>query len=118
MDGSGQPGQLADVGIRDGVIAWVSGDSSGVALDTIDATDLVVTPGFIDVHSHTPPALRDRANRWNEGVVRQGVTTVVGGPDGGFGPWHIQTLVDSSASFGFGTNVAVYVGHNAISTLR
>src|SRR6185503_999896 len=51
VDGSGLPGYRADVGIRDGKIAEI-GRLSGSAVRTIDATDLVVSPGFIDHHTH------------------------------------------------------------------
>ena len=114
VDGTGLPARLANVGIRDGEIVWVGEKTTVSAADTIDATGLVVAPGFIDVHSHTPFALMDSTRRWNEGVIRQGVTTVVGGPDGGAGPWTVRPLIEAGTSHGFGTNVAFYVGHNAI----
>jgi N-acyl-D-aspartate/D-glutamate deacylase len=84
------------------------------APDTLDATGLVVAPGFIDVHSHTSPAIASPEGRLNEGVVRQGVTTVIGGPDGYFGPGVLRELVAAHDSLGVGTNVAYYVGHNGI----
>ena len=52
--------------------------------------------------------------RFNEGVVRQGVTTVFGGPDGGFAPARIGALAEAYRTQGVGTNVAFYVGHNGI----
>lgn len=114
VDGTGAPAYAGDIGIRNGRIVMV-GDLGGAGgRDTIDATGLVVAPGFVDVHSHTPPAVANTERRFNEGVIRQGVTTVVGGPDGGFGPWHIRQLADAYGRNGVGTNVAVYVGHNAI----
>ncbi len=91
------------------------GDLSGASADRmIDASGLVVAPGFIDVHSHTAPALADSAKRFNEGVLRQGVTTIVGGPDGAFSPGIIRLLIDTYEQQGIGTNVALYVGHNAV----
>jgi N-acyl-D-aspartate/D-glutamate deacylase len=51
VDGSGLPSYRADVGIRDGKVAEI-GRLSGGATRTIDATDLVVSPGFIDHHTH------------------------------------------------------------------
>lgn len=114
VDGTGAPANLADVGIRDGVIVWIGTEGSQTSAVTIDASDLVVSPGFVDVHSHTPPALLSAERRLNEGVIRQGVTTVVGGPDGRFGPWDIDRLIEAGTDHGFGTNVAFYVGHNGI----
>ncbi|MGI9628292.1 MAG: N-acyl-D-amino-acid deacylase family protein [Longimicrobiales bacterium] len=113
LDGSGSPGVVGDVAILGDVIVHV-GPEGPAASDTIDATGLTVSPGFIDVHSHTPPALTDGARRLNEGVIRQGVTTVIGGPDGRFAPSQIEELADVFDEHGVGTNVAFYVGHNGV----
>ncbi|NNF29353.1 MAG: amidohydrolase family protein, partial [Gemmatimonadetes bacterium] len=113
VDGSGQPGYVADVAITGDRVVHVGPDGPP-ARDTVEAAGLMVAPGFVDVHSHTPPALMEAERRLNEGVVRQGVTTVVGGPDGGFSPSHIRQLTEAFESQGIGTNVAFYVGHNAI----
>lgn len=51
VDGTGLPGYVADVGIRDGRIAKIGRITAG-AQRTIDADGLAVTPGFIDVHTH------------------------------------------------------------------
>ena len=114
IDGTGADGRVTDVGISGNRITWIGPTEGAVAGDTIDAAGLVVAPGFIDVHSHTPPALVTPERRFNEGVVRQGVTTVVGGPDGGFSPSDIRELTAQWEQNGIGTNIAFYVGHNAI----
>jgi N-acyl-D-aspartate/D-glutamate deacylase len=82
VDGTGKRGIKADVGIRGDRIAIVGAAKNVQAKTTIDATGLVVAPGFIDVHSHTENSIANPDRRWNEGVIRQGVTTIVGGPDG------------------------------------
>lgn len=51
VDGSGMPGFQADVAIRDGRIARI-GRVTDAAKRVIDADGAVVTPGFIDVHTH------------------------------------------------------------------
>lgn len=118
VDGSGdapRTGTVVIAGSRIVTVEGVAADGGGArAADTIDAAGLVVAPGFIDVHNHTPPAIADPVNRLNEGFIRQGVTTVFGGPDGQFAPTHIRQLSDLYAAQGIGTNVAFYVGHNGV----
>ncbi|MEX1271058.1 MAG: amidohydrolase family protein, partial [Acidimicrobiia bacterium] len=77
IDGSGSPGRPEDVGISDGRIVALTPDLGARADRVIDVTGLVVTPGFIDIHTHSDlTALRDPAC---ESKVRQGVTTDVTG---------------------------------------
>jgi len=79
VDGTGQPGFAADVGIAGGRITAV-GALRQQAGRVIDARGLVVAPGFIDVHSHDDMALI-RGPRLDFKVM-QGVTTVVVGSCG------------------------------------
>ena len=51
IDGSGRPGFSGDVAVKDGRIVAL-GEASGSAVRTIDAAGLVVTPGFVDIHTH------------------------------------------------------------------
>jgi N-acyl-D-amino-acid deacylase len=86
IDGSGAPGRRADVGIRDGRIAEL-GDLSGLeAARSVDCTGRVITPGFIDIHSHSDFLVPGAdAGALVEPFVRQGMTTIVGG-NCGFSP--------------------------------
>ncbi len=114
VDGTGDPAVEADVGIRNGQVVFVGDGEGEVARDTVDAEGMVVSPGFVDVHSHTAAAIAEADQRWNEGKVRQGVTTVMGGPDGGFATPFIRELIDVYEEQGVGTNVAFYVGHGGV----
>ena len=77
VDGTGNPWFLADVGIRDGRVAAVGRLAGADATRVIDATGLVVAPGFIDLHTHSDGALlRDGTA---QSKVRQGVTLDIAG---------------------------------------
>ncbi|MCH8025646.1 MAG: D-aminoacylase [Chloroflexi bacterium] len=76
IDGTGTPARAGDVAVTDGRIAAV-GDVQGEAARVIDAAGMVVTPGFIDVHSHDDVALLN--NPGLDFKAAQGVTTVVCG---------------------------------------
>lgn len=80
IDGSGKSEFLADVGITNGKIVEIGNLSSADAIVLIDGSGLKVTPGFIDIHSHTDTDLI--LNPKAESKIRQGVTTEVTGQDG------------------------------------
>jgi N-acyl-D-amino-acid deacylase len=86
IDGSGAPGCLGDVAIKDGLIAAV-GAVEGEAREEIDAKGAIVTPGFIDIHTHY-----DGQFMWDEVIepsFSNGVTTAIAGNCGvGFAPVH------------------------------
>jgi N-acyl-D-aspartate/D-glutamate deacylase len=83
-DGSGGPPIRADIGVKDGKIAEI-GPCAAAADGTIDAEGAIVTPGFIDLHTHY-----DGQISWDEEMkssVNFGVTTVLMGNCGvGFAP--------------------------------
>lgn len=84
VDGSGAPAFISDIAIDDGVITSVSG-KAGAARREIDATGLVVTPGWVDIHTHY-----DGQVTWDPYLSPSswhGVTTIVMGNCGvGFAP--------------------------------
>lgn len=116
VDGTGRPRYEADVAIAGDKIVAVSRHLDIHARRTIDVHGLVVAPGFIDIHNHSVGALASRTDYLNEAFLRQGVTTVVLGPDGEFSPATIRELLRKFRAHGVGTNVAFYVGHNGIRT--
>ena len=85
VDGSGKKARAADVGISGDRIVFV-GDAAKAhvtASRTIDATGLIVAPGFIDPHTHTLGDLTNDQSKSNQAYLMQGVTTVITGNDGG-----------------------------------
>lgn len=84
FDGSGAPGVVADVAVRDGRIAAV-GRGLAAGVEEIDARGRIVTPGFVDIHTHY-----DGQATWGERMTPSsghGVTTAVMGNCGvGFAP--------------------------------
>jgi N-acyl-D-amino-acid deacylase len=75
IDGSGQPGARSDVAIADGRIAKLGTDLPDAADRVVDAGGLTVTPGFIDIKTHSDFVLP--INPKAESKVRQGVTTEI-----------------------------------------
>lgn len=111
IDGSGSPAIRSDIGIKDGRIIKVGDLTGAKSLQLIDATGLVVAPGFIDVHAHIEQLMRLPDA---ESKVRQGVTTCLGGPDGS-GPLPLGRYLDSlEHHFNLGMNVGYLAGHNSI----
>ena len=87
IDGTNQEAVQKDIGIIGDKIVSVGLSGKYVAQDTIDAAGLVVAPGFIDLHTHLEPIKKLPEAKSH---VMQGVTTALGGPDGG-GPWPFGT---------------------------
>src|SRR5258708_921098 len=115
VDGSGKKPRTADVGIRGDLIVFV-GDARkepGIAARTIDATGLVIAPGFIDPHTHTLGDLSDPTRKSNEAYLMQGVTTVVTGNDGG-SVLNIGETLRKWDEQGIGTNAILLAGFGTI----
>jgi N-acyl-D-amino-acid deacylase len=78
VDGTGSPWYFADVGIRDGKIAKIGRIEANAGKRAIDATGLVVAPGFIDMMGQTAtPMLNDPTSAMN--LLTQGITTINAG---------------------------------------
>jgi N-acyl-D-amino-acid deacylase len=85
VDGTGAPAVESDVAVKDGLIAAIEPNLAGTAKEEIDARGFIVTPGFIDLHTHY-----DAQATWDGELnpsACHGVTTVVMGNCGvGFAP--------------------------------
>lgn len=113
LDGSGGAAVRADVGVTGDRIRAV-GDLAGASASTvIDATGLVVTPGFIDVHSHAGPGLATSGLREGRPVLAQGITTVLVNPDGS-GPVDLAAQRAAFEAAGIGLNVGLMVPHGSV----
>lgn len=137
VDGTGAPARRADVAVEDERIVAVAPSLAGEAARVIDAPGLVVTPGFIDAHSHSDLSYPDCPSA--ECKARQGVTTEVVGmcsfslapihPDrrgpfrdwtGGLGagqdrPWEsFAQYMDALRALRPSVNVAQFAGHGAL----
>ncbi len=76
VDGTGRPSSRADLAIKDGRIAAIGTVAASDGVRVIDARNLVVAPGFIDVHTHADDLAEHPAAA---NFVRMGVTTIVAG---------------------------------------
>ena len=84
VDGTGNPWFRGDVAVRGDKIVAVGRVPAGQAKREIDATGLVVAPGFIDMHSHSDTLLLEDGHAQSK--IRQGVTTEVLGEGTSAGP--------------------------------
>ena len=115
VDGSGSAPRHADVGITGDRITFIGNAARDrvTGTKTIDATGLIVAPGFIDPHTHTAGDLSDSLRKSNNPYLMQGVTTVFTNNDGG-GSIQIGTLLDGWRKNGIGTNAAVFIGQGSV----
>ncbi len=111
VDGSGAPGFRADVAVRgDQIVAVSRTPLASRDGRVIDVRGQVIAPGFIDLHAHLEPIPNYRDA---ESHVRQGVTTALGGPDGG-GPYPFGAYLANLENGGVTMNVGFLAGHNTI----
>ena len=81
VDGTGAPRFQADVAVKDGVIVKIADAIEGEAERVIDATGLIVSPGFIDTHTHTDKVIfKPELTGYNH--LEDGATTELAGQCG------------------------------------
>ena len=111
VDGTGSAARSGRVRMVGDTIVAV-GDIESAPGDTIvDGHGLTLAPGFIDTHSHHTGGLLQ--SRDALAAVSQGITTIVGGQDGGQ-PFPLAVTMDSLTATPAAVNVAYYAGHNTI----
>ena len=113
-DGSGSEAMQQDIGIWADTIAFIGKASPTrvTANRIIDATGLVLCPGFIDPHTHTTSDLSDSVRSQQLNYLFQGVTTVFTGNDGRSPD--IEQAFERWEKQGIGTNAASFIGHGSV----
>lgn len=116
FDGTGAAGAVRDVAIHGGKIAAIAPSVSERGTREMDARGLIVSPGFIDIHSHADSSLSSDPRA--ESVIRQGITTIVGGQDGSSsgvdGPDSFRSYMSGIAVLKPAVNVAAMVGLGSV----
>ena len=111
VDGTGSPWYRGDVAVRGDTIVRIAPRIDTPAAQTIDAAGKVVAPGFIDLHTHARRGIVQVPTA--ENYVRQGVTTIMEGPDGS-SPLPIKPFLDQVAALKVSPNVGLFVGQGTI----
>jgi N-acyl-D-amino-acid deacylase len=111
IDGAGNAWFYGDILIRGGTIAAIGKIGPQNHVEEIDATGMVVAPGFIDVHTHVDSDILD--SPLAENFVRDGVTSIVTGNCGG-SVGDVGKYFAGIRSKGSAINIATLIGHNRI----
>jgi len=115
--GWGSRPSLADIGINGDRIAAIGDLSEHAAKQRIVLDGLAVVPGFIDIHSHAVRDTREKSGIFRhpdaENYIRQGVTTIIGGPDGG-SELSIAKLLSDLENTPATVNFGSFIGHNTV----
>jgi N-acyl-D-amino-acid deacylase len=112
-DGSGGNPFQADIAIRGERIVAIGDLSDQTAARTLDTKGLIVTPGFIDLHTHSDDPIQKEKTRANLNYLLQGVTTVITGNCGG-GPTDVAKMFATIEQHGAGTNVIHLIPHGSV----
>ncbi len=112
-DGAANPWSYADIAIKGDTIVAIGKLAGATAVTRVDAQGMAVAPGFIDIHSHGGHGLESVPTA--ENYLREGVTTMVEGPDGSS---HVplKPFFDKLTAHPVSINVASFIGHGTVRT--
>jgi dihydroorotase/N-acyl-D-amino-acid deacylase len=111
VDGTGSPWYRGDLAIRGDAIARIAPSITEPAARVIDVGGLVVAPGFIDLHTHAIRGIFQVPTADN--YVRQGVTTIMEGPDGS-SPIPLKPFLDKLAALPKTPNIGSFLGQGSV----
>ena len=111
IDGTGSPWYRADVAVRGDTIALMAPSIAGPAAAVVDANGQIVSPGFIDIHNHARENFFELPTADN--YIRQGVTTLIEGPDGG-SPVPLRPFLDKLDATQKSINIGSFIGQGSV----
>src|SRR3954466_5486856 len=111
VDGTGSPWYRGDLAVRGDTIVRIAPRIDAPAGRVIDAAGKIVAPGFIDLHTHSRRGIFQVPTA--ENYVRQGVTTLMEGPDGS-SPLPIKPFLDRVAALKVSPNFGLFIGQGTI----
>jgi len=120
VDGTGSPWYRADLAIRGDTIVRIAPSIRESTARVIDLGDLVAAPGFIDIHTHAALSAGIFAGPTADNYVRQGVTTIMVGPDGGGSvirdgvPARLKPFLDRLDALPKSINVGSFIGQGGV----
>ena len=111
VDGSGSPWYRADLAIRGDSIVKIAQSISESAARILDAEGQIIAPGFIDIHTHARRGILQVPTA--ENYVRQGVTTLIEGPDGS-SPVPLKPFLDKLEALPKSVNFGIFIGQGSV----
>jgi N-acyl-D-aspartate/D-glutamate deacylase len=113
VDGTGNPWFRGDVAVRGDTIVLIAPHIAGNAARTVDVAGNVIAPGFIDIHTHAMRGIFEVPTAPN--YVRQGVTTIMEGPDGS-APVPLAPFLERLDALKKSLNIGSFIGQGSVRT--